>query len=365
MKIVQLITHMNELGGAQVHVRDLSKQLIEDGHSVTILSGGDSIIDQKLRLSNLTYMHSKHLVRNINMKKDIKAFADLRRKLKKLQPDLVAIHSSKAGILGRLVCWSLKIPFVFTAHGWAFTVGVDRRQARLYQIIEKWIGVLSPKIITVCEHDRQLAINHSVLPPSKMTTIHNGVPDQRLSQEERVTQTVTIAMIARFEVPKKHLELLKILAQLEEYPWRLVLVGEGSLKQEAVEYVNNHGLKERVDFLDSHTNIHQVLKHADIFVLTSSWEGLPLSILEAMVHGLPIIALDVGGVSEIVRDRDNGFLVRDNLREALITLLTDRSLRMEMGKRSREIYEKEFTCESMYQKTISLYLTLKKSEARK
>jgi len=356
MKIVQLITHMNEVGGAQVHVRDLSKKLKEEGHSVTVLSGGVNGIDKALWVKDVTYLHSKYLQRNINIVKDLKAFIDLRKKIKMIAPDIVAIHSSKAGIIGRIACWSLNVPFVFTAHGWAFTEGVAKKTQRLYRIIEKYIGKITPKIITVSEYDRNLAIKKKVVHADKIVTILNGIFDNQTKQTDYPIRAVTIVMVARFEKPKKHLELLEEMAKIKDKSWKLVLVGDGSLKKDAIKFAHHEGIDNKVKFLSSGTDVHRILSNADIFVLTSSWEGLPLCILEAMMHGLPIIASNVGGIPEIVRD--NGFLIYDNLSEHLNNLLNDDHLRKSMGRKSREIYEKEFTFDRMYEETFSLYSTL-------
>lgn len=365
MKIVQLITHMNELGGAQVHVRDLSRRLIQDGHTVTIVCGGGEKIDQDLLIPAVAYVRCKFLIRNIHLVKDFIALLEIRQKIKKLQPDIVAIHSSKAGILGRIACWSLRVPFVFTAHGWSFTEGVGKKRQFLYRRIEKWIGKISKTVITVCDYDRNLALRYQVLPFEKLKTIHNGVIDMRKGRlESKPRETVNILMVARFEKPKKQQELIEALLPLEELNWHMLFAGDGSLRKESVQFVQAHNLGHKVTFLGNHSNIPALLNDSDIFVLTSSWEGLPLSILEAMSQELPIIASNVGGVKEVVRDWRNGFLIHENLSEKLSLLINDGLLRQKMGNKSREIYESSFTFEKMYEKTLSMYYNLTLSEEK-
>lgn len=355
---------MNELGGAQVHVRDLAKQQAKDGHTVTIITGGE-VVAKDLAIHPVPVVQSKFLIRNIHPLKDFIALLDLRKKIKKLRPDIVAIHSSKAGILGRIACWSLRIPFVFTAHGWSFTEGVEKRQQHFYRKIEKYIGKISSTVITVCDYDRNLALKHEVLPFAKIKTIHNGVIDTKNAQFKKVErETVEILMVARFEQPKKQQELLDALVHLKDLNWHMIFAGDGSLKQRSAQFVQENNLGNKVTFLGNHSNVSELLNNADIFVLTSSWEGLPLSILEAMAHGLPIIASNVGGVKEAVRDWQNGFLIYENLHEQLTTLIEDKLLRENMGKKSREIYEASFTFENMYEKTLSTYYNLTKSEER-
>lgn len=360
MKIVQLITHMHEIGGAQVHVRDLSKRLAQDGHRISILYGEEKKLADELYVNEIEYIPIKHLIRKLHLVKDCLAFFDMRKSLKQMNPDLVAIHSSKAGILGRLACWSLKIPFVFTAHGWAFTDGVEKNKQLFYRRLEKWIGKITKKVITVCDYDRILALQHQVLTSAKLETIHNGVMDQSKSNINQLVpnEMVKILMVARFDTPKKHLELLEALYLIKDLNWYMIFAGDGRLKEQCAQYVQEQNMGHKVTFLGNHSNVSELLMDADIFVLTSSWEGLPLSILEAMAHGLPIVASNVGGVKEAVRNSENGFLIHYNLPELLSILIENPLLRKKMGKKSREIYETSFTFERMYYKTFLTYKNL-------
>ena len=359
MKIVQLITHMYEVGGAQVHVRDLSKRLTQNGHHISIIYGAEKKLADELHVNEIEYIPIKRLIRSMNLVKDVLAFFEIRKTIKQLNPDIVAIHSSKAGILGRIVCWTLRIPFVFTAHGWAFTEGVEKNKQFLYRQLEKWIGKITKKVITVCDYDRILALQHKVLTYSKLETIHNGVIDQSNPKNQLAPkETVKILMVARFDAPKKHLELLEALSLIKELNWQMIFAGDGRLKEQAAQYVQEQNLEHKVTFLGNHSNVSELLIDADIFVLTSSWEGLPLSVLEAMSHGLPIIASNVGGVKEAVRNSENGFLIHQNLSELLCTLIGNPLLRKQMGKKSREIYETSFTFERMYRRTLQTYKNL-------
>ena len=359
MKIVQLITHMHEVGGAQVHVRDLSTRLVQDGHHISILYGAEKKLADELYVNEIEYIPMKYLIRNMNLIKDFLAFVEMRKSLKQMNPDIVAIHSSKAGILGRLACWSLRIPFVFTAHGWAFTEGVGKNKQFFYRKVEKWIGKITKKVITVCDYDRILALQQQVLASSKLETIHNGVMDQNNPSNQLASNgMVKILMVARFDIPKKHLELLEALSFMKELNWHMIFAGDGSLKERCAQYVQEHNMGHKVTFLGNHTNVSELLMDSDIFVLTSSWEGLPLSILEAMSHGLPIVASNVGGIREAVRNSENGFLIHHNLPELLSILIENPMLRKKMGRKSREIYEISFTFERMYHKTFLTYKNL-------
>jgi glycosyltransferase involved in cell wall biosynthesis len=166
-------------------------------------------------------------------------------------------------------------------------------------------------------------------------------------------------MVARFDVPKKQMDLIQACEKIKHLPWQLSFVGEGTQLTEAKHYVQIHHLQERVRFYGAMKSIESPLRDSQIFVLLSDYEGLPLSILEAMQAGLPIIASEVGGVKESVIDKENGFLIPKQNQEILIKrltqLLSDASLREEMGKRSKELFNEQFTFEKMYFQTKRVY----------
>jgi len=166
-------------------------------------------------------------------------------------------------------------------------------------------------------------------------------------------------MVARFEVPKRQDLLLEALAELTDVPWQLQLVGDGSLRPALEEFVAQHNLTDRIIFLGDQLDVHTYLVKSHVFVLLSDWEGLPISIIEAMRIGLPIVATNVGGVKELVVDHGNGFLVeredKELLKQRLRHLLLDATLSQKMGNASERRYLQYFTFTPMYQKTLMVY----------
>ena len=205
-----------------------------------------------------------------------------------------------------------------------------------------------------------MAIRHRVLPEGKIRTIHNGVHD--IGSHNKVVlsdEHPKIIMVARFAQPKKQLQLLKALNQLRHIQWKMYFVGDGPSLQEVQDHAENTGLSDRVYFLGNRQDVSELLHQSDLFALMSDWEGLPLSILEAMRCGLPIIASDVGGVNEAVHQSQNGYLIPKNdnkeLVEKLTMLLTKPALRLKMGNQGRKLYEDNFTFEKMHKKTFTYY----------
>ncbi|MCR8641080.1 glycosyltransferase family 4 protein [Paenibacillus sp. N1-5-1-14] len=359
MKIVQIITRSDNIGGAQMHVFDLSKSLMKMGHEVTVIVGGEGPFCELLQEHGIAYRSISHLVRSIRPAADGRAFIEIRRVLKQIQPDLIATHSSKAGWIGRMVGKTLGIPTVFTAHGWSFAEGVPSKQRRIYVIAEKLAAYLATRIVTVSEHDRTLALKHKVSSAKQLVAIHNGIPDIPNLLANPKQNPPHMIMVARFEQQKDHRTLLEALSLVKDLNWKLDLVGEGPLKTEMVKLAQELKLDHQVRFLGECKDVPRMLTQAQIFLLISNWEGLPISILEAMRAGLPVVASDVGGVCETVEDQSNGFLIpRGNvnvLAERIRELIESPELRIRFGAEGRLKFENQFTSKHMNDKILSLY----------
>lgn len=360
MNIVHIITRSDTLGGAHIHVRDISSRLLSVGHRVTVLVGQDGVFTEELRSRGIPFRSLDYLVRPIDLLSDMRALWGIRRELKDIRPDLVSTHSSKAGWLGRVVARTLNIPVIFTAHGWAFTEGVPPKQRKIYALAEKVIAPLTTKIIAVSEYDRNLALNYKLVSEDKILVVHNGMPDVALRfRAEPAHQPVRLVMVARYEDPKDHLTLIKALSGLRHLSWHLDLIGGGPKWLEIESMVTDFGLKDCIQIIGFSDDVQNILSETQVFLLISNWEGFPLSILEAMRAGLPVVASDVGGVREAVMNEETGFLVPrgdiETLRERLERIITDADLRVRMGIAGRLRYEAEFTFERMYDQTFKVY----------
>ncbi len=301
MRIAYVITQSDSIGGASIHVRDLAQYFKEQGNQVCVLVGGNGTFISHLEERGIPYISIPNMVRPISPVNDILAYREIRKALSELKPDIVTTHSSKAGVLGRLAAKSLGIPVIFTAHGWAFTEGVSETKRFLYKHIERSMSRFSDKIITVSEYDRQLALQEKVAPEEKMVTIHNGMPD--ISPElyaDPGAEPPRIIMVARFDSQKDHATLLRALSGLKHLSWNLELVGDGPLLEETKKLASDLGIAKRVNFTGATNDVPERLSKSQIFVLSTNWEGLPLTIIEAMRAGLPVIASNVGGCSEAV-----------------------------------------------------------------
>ncbi|HEX6103971.1 MAG TPA: glycosyltransferase family 4 protein [Gemmatimonadales bacterium] len=363
MKIAYVVTRAEPIGGVQIHVRDLAEAALARGHTPTVLMGGDGPFFADLRGRGIPVVSLRHLTVPIRPASDLRALREIRRAVEPLQPDLLALHSSKAGILGRLVGRSLKIPAVLTAHGWNFTPGIAPVQATLYRQIERLAGPLATRIITVSEFDRQLAIQARITTADRIVTVYNGMPDiAPLLRAEPGRAPPRLVMVARFGAQKDHPTLFQALQGLRQHPWELDLVGEGPLMVEMQALAGSLGIADRVHFLGQRMDVERILANAQIGLLITNWEGFPLSVLEAMRAGLPVVASSVAGLVESVRDGETGYLVPRGdvaaVRSRLERLLVDPGLRMRMGAGGRACYEGNFTLERFVARTFEVYRTI-------
>lgn len=353
-----IITRSDVIGGASIHLLDLAISVKNSGYYVSIYVGGTGVFIDRARSLGLECISLKYLTREITPYFDVLSFFELRRALKNRRPDLVHAHSSKAGIIGRLASYSLNIPSVFTAHGWAFTEGVSFFRRHVYKSIEWLMSGITAGVITVSEYDRQLALKAGIGKRAPVVRIHNGIAD-KVEARDKKRSAVKLIMVARFEEPKDHLSLLCALSHIANESWELDLVGDGPLLKVAFEYAQNIGISEKVNFLGTCNDVSKRLFDSDVFLLVSNREGFPLTILEAMQASLPVIASNVGGIQEAVLDGVSGLLVErgdtEGLELCITQLIGDEEKRKNMGRKGRYKFEQEFTLSVMRDKTLSVY----------
>jgi glycosyltransferase involved in cell wall biosynthesis len=361
VRILYVITTPDH-GGAQVNLLDLLSGWPE-GIERIVATGEEGFLTEEARKIGVDVVIIPHLSRPLRPIHDVLAYREIVTVIEERQPDLVHCHSSKAGLLGRLAATSVGVPAVFTVHGWAFEDGIWWFQRTIGRMAEFLAAKIcrDQHVITVAEADRLLAIDRDVIESERMTTIHNGIEDDLRVADPSFPGTATIVMVARFSDQKDHETLFKALAGVAE-PFRMMLVGDGPLFESTHNLAKEVGVASQVEFLGNRQDVPDILAGAQIFVLSSHWEGFPISILEAMRAGLPVVATDVGGVSEAVIDGETGFVTpprdAEALGNAVQQLLSDPESRDSMGKKGRQRFVEHFGKEQMLAKTAKVYADL-------
>ena len=358
-RILYLITRAN-LGGAQTNVLDLIEGLCAR-YDVRLATGEEDVLTARVRALGLPVYLLPRLVRRINPLDDLLAVRECVALIRRMQPDLIHAHSSKAGIVARVAGWLTGVPVVFTAHGWGFSPGAPPLRRGIAWAAEWAMAPLSARIICVSESDRRLALRARVGAARTLTVIRYGIGTEG-PMADPATQPPRFIMVARFNEQKDQESLLRAFARLtpaEAGGARIDFVGSGPALERCRTLATTLGIADRVAFLGDRRDVPDLLARVHGFVLSTHYEGLPISILEAMRAGLPVVATAVSGIPEEVDDGETGLLVPRGdmvaLAAALHTLIHAPGLRRQLGGAGQRAFRATFTLERMLAQSEAVY----------
>jgi glycosyltransferase involved in cell wall biosynthesis len=373
MKILYCVTGA-VFGGSVAHVLGLMRADISAGHIVGLVAAPEPRLMSEARNIGIQVFPNPYFVYGIQLHKDMRALWPVLQIIRRFNPDIVSAHSTKAGYAARLACAVLRKPVIFTAHGWAFTEGRSMWQRTILALAERLAASTTAAIICVSAYDRELALKFKVAPPQKLVLIHNGVDPapllsaggEHVRQEFGLGKVPVLTMVGRLMPPKDPLTLLKA-CKLLQGEFKLLIVGDGKLRQPSEKFVSQNNLGHKVIFTGERRDVPEILSASDIFILVSHWEGLPLAIIEAQISGLPIVASRIGGVPELVQDGINGFAISPGnvqaLAEVIQRLLVDVQFRRRLGQEGRKKALDEFTFDRMLTKTYQVYEDVMKKKS--
>lgn len=286
---------------------------------------------------------------------------------RELACDVVHSHNWSLFIEAALAGRRAGVPvLVHTIHGpyidYASTP-VAALKRGLRHFLERRLAARFRTIAAVSEAAARYAVEQIGLPASRVVTVHNGIPDHVVEPSDRgaAAGPVTFVTTGRLAPVKNHELLLRAFARvLREAPGsRLLVVGDGPQRAELEALQRELGLGDAVSLAGFRTDVAQLLASADVFVLSSHYEGISMALLEAMQGGLPAVATRVGGVPETVLDAESGLLVEPGdepgLAAAMLRLTREPALRLAMGRRGRELQAREFSLGAMTQRYLRLY----------
>lgn len=356
IRILILSTNSDE-AGAPIHVESVIRAL---GAGIDFLAvfGEEGPVSLRLAAMGVKVAVVSSMRSRIDPIRDFRSFRAISGLVREFRPHLVHAHSSKAGMLGRLIGLRHQIPTIYTVHGWGWR-GLGFGAAIAVRLVERALkAVPYSTYIYVSRSVADEAEAVLKIPRSRGTVVHNGVGE--VGSAIGSGGVPTIVMAARISTAKDHESLVRAFEDLGR-PSRLVLCGTGTDELEFAKKIRIWAPHRFADVmgLGQRSDMHEILKRADIFALISNFEALPLSIIEAMSAGLPVVATDVGGIPELIEDRENGLLVDkgnvDQIRAALTTLL-DADERVRLGRNARSTYFSGFTIERMAEKLLGIYL---------
>jgi len=361
-------------GGAAKYVYDLSINLSGE-FNVSIAAGGKSKFYKKIKETDLPYYQMNNFQKSINPLKDIFVFFEILSLLVQLKPDIIHTNSSKAGGIAGLAGWTYKvlsnrkINLIFTAHGWAFAEDKSKWKIGLIKLFSKITAMFYDKIICVSEYDRKIALENNIAPEDKLITVHNGIDIKNinfLTKEEaqkkliKKTSPLVIGTIAEWTSNKGLIYLLKAIKKIKNKKIDTILIGSGENpdKEKITKFIEKKNLKN-IHLIEFIPNAVNYLKAFDIFILPSTKEGLPYTIIEAMAAEVPVIATNVGGIPEMIENNINGILIESKnsqlLAVKILELINNPETTKEMTRKSRQKVEKEFTLDQMILQTKKIY----------
>ncbi len=362
MRILLLTTHLN-IGGISTYTISLAKALKLKGHEVFVGSNG-GMLAPELAHSGISHINIDILTKSELSPKVFRGIFEISKIVKRLGIDIVHSQTRITQVAGFFVSKLCGIPLVTTCHGF-FHKNIGRA------ILPSW----GEKVIAISDAVNENLINYFGVDKDRVSLIYNGIEVKKFlkdfSEEEKYKlkdkfgvkrDYSVIGMIARFTPDKGHDVLLYALYEiLKEKPnVQLVFVGDGDKKQDIVKLSQRLNLTENVVFVKPQISTVNSLAIMDVFMFTPKRrEGLGLVLLEALASGKPVVATDVGGVSSIVENNVNGFLVESSkpalLAESVLRLLKDKALYARMAHSGREIVVKKFSINGMADKTDDIY----------
>lgn len=353
-----------QIGGGETHLLSLVENLDRSRFEPVVLSFTEGPMVERLRAMGVR-THVLYTERPFDVTKW--------RKVKQLMAaegvDLVHAHGTRASSNTLWAARRLGIPLVYTVHGWSFHDDQPYWVRRVRILGERWITARSAVNIAVSASSRQTGVEK--ITGFRAVVVNNGIDQRKFSPARDLADirgelniprdAVLLLFLARFTGHKQPLTLIRAFhAAVGKMPGlQLLMVGEGDEKEEGMRLVAELGLAGKVHFSPFRQDVPDVLAAADIYVLPSLWEGLPIGLLEAMAMRKAVIGTKVDGTREVLRDGDNGLVVEPGdvgvLAAAILRLAGDGELRESMGARAVETVRERFNATVMTKEIENIY----------
>ena len=366
------ITHANG-GGVLRHIEQLYNNLDKTRFEQRYICNSDSLINKKMRGLNAQVDNIK-MLRQISPVKDIKAIRAIKKAISGMEkPDIVHVHSSKAGVLGRLACRKLKIPLIYTPHSWAFDMKTSKLSVFLYKIIERNMSRYCDKIVQVSQAECDSAVRHGIN-KEKLTVVPNAVElyrflensaeNGKLLSEKLGLQgdSTVIGMVGRLEGQKNPEMFVKVANEMlkTNKDIHFALIGDGKMEPAIRAQIDGFGIGGNVHLTGWLEDVEGYLKSLSLALQLSRWEGLSITLLELMAAGVCVAVSDIDGNREVIRDNQNGLMIAENLSEKeiadkILKLLSDGERMQTLTENARETVREHYNIDRLTRQYEQLY----------
>jgi len=361
MRVLHVIARLN-VGGTARYITRLAEELPKHKIETFIATGFVQGAEQEdPSVKNLKIIRIPSLGRKFNPLKDHFAFKQLLKVIKEVKPDVLHTHTFKAGYIGRIRAKEIKkaagkeVKFVHTFHGHLFDdPEFSGIKSSIITSLERRFARRTNAIITVGAQVGKELLERNIGKPKQFINIPPGVEPLKLPKA-KPRATVTIGWIARVTGVKNPLRALEIAKQFPDA--QFLIAGGGDL----LEQVKAQAPKNTKVL--GWTDAAKLFTASDIILSTSENEGMPIALIEAQLASKPVVATNVGGVSEVIINYKTGFVTKKNtqdLAKALEKLINSKTLRTAQGKAAKAHATKAFSVEKMISAHVSLYKKLSK-----
>jgi len=372
VKVIQLIARMN-VGGPAIIVADLMRSIDSSKVEQVLITGycdSDEADYLETVATDIKATRIAGLGRSVSLVSDIRAFFALVAMIKKIAPDVIHTHTAKAGVLGRLaaILAGRSAKRVHTFHGHLLHGYFSGWKVKLVIAIEKFLAKRTDVLVAVGNQVKEDLLAAGIGKSDQYRVIFPGlVEPKKISKDvarqqfEMEAGEIYVAYVGRMTAIKRPDRLLNTAAEIKtrNLPVKFIVAGEGDLFDATKRDSERRDLPVR--FLGWRKDIGALFAASDIAILTSDNEGIPLTLIQAAQASLPMVATDVGSISDIVVHEVNGYLVDSEpaaLADALQKLAIDPVLRQIMGDAGRERTSRYFSLEKMCADHTELYQLL-------
>jgi glycosyltransferase involved in cell wall biosynthesis len=366
--IVLMITVRADFGGGPEQIYKLLKELHEQ---IDFYVACPNEYPYWQRYSDL--IDESKLIEIPHRKFKLFSLFNLIRFIRKNKIDLIHSHGKGAGVYGRLAAALSLVQCIHTFHG-IHTGNYNSLEKYLYISFERFLALFTKKIIAVSKSEYILIREYKISPPGKISIIENAVemPSSIVTYSSSKLSRKKVISISRFDYAKNTGLLIGVMEELKKRnrinEFEFILLGSGPEEEKIKSLVKSKQLENFVTFIGFTSNVGDYLIKSFCYISTSRWEGMPLSVLEAMSYGIPVIATDVNGNKDLIESGMTGYLYDINFpaqaAEYLIRLDEDMELWKNISNAARLKVERYFTVAQMAENTKYLYFEIHAQEGK-